>query len=413
MSWVKEADLPDLPEIFKAISSNGQALELIERLNEGIAFGSSALTRAQEEAIATAVSVANRCRYGALTHGGFFRKHADDSDTASQLLSDHTQADLPPADHAMLDFSVKVTLDPAGLTEQDLEGLREAGFTDDQIVSIVLVTCLFNFMNRIANSLGVAVPAPFARSVGRWLTGPAAEETWLLGPEAGQQPGKISWRGLEKALGDLPKPSPLQVADPETEEGLKDAAPPQAEFKLHEETANAAVAEPESDSTNEPAPKVSPLGDSAIAEKPPVGAATGDEPTSEVSPREGPTEESSSDTGLFQDVHEEEDSAIDSDEDPDTVLEGGLAEAAPKLSLQLDQFMSEVCVVSAKEACTARDLYVAYLRWCDLNQIPPVLQRTFGLGLSEIGFQRRRRNHGKHWWLGLSVATGESRQMAA
>lgn len=72
MSWVKEADLPELAEIFRAISSNAQALELVERLNEGIAFGSSALTRAQEEAIATTVSVANRCRYGALTHGGFF-----------------------------------------------------------------------------------------------------------------------------------------------------------------------------------------------------------------------------------------------------------------------------------------------------------------------------------------------------
>ena len=72
MSWVKEADLPDPPKIFKAISSNGQALELVEQLNEGIAFSNSALTRVQEEAIATAVSVANRCRYGALTHGGFF-----------------------------------------------------------------------------------------------------------------------------------------------------------------------------------------------------------------------------------------------------------------------------------------------------------------------------------------------------
>ncbi len=87
MSWVEEADLPDLPEIFKSISSNSQTLEIVERLNEGIAFGSSALTRAQEEAIATTVSVANRCRYGALTHGSFFRKHSRDSDTASQLLT--------------------------------------------------------------------------------------------------------------------------------------------------------------------------------------------------------------------------------------------------------------------------------------------------------------------------------------
>ena len=87
-----------------------------------------------------------------------------------------------------------------------------------------------------------------------------------------------------------------------------------------------------------------------------------------------------------------------------------MAEAAPKVDLQLDQFMSECCIVREEEACTARDLYVAYLRWCDLNQSPTALQRTFGLGLTEMGFQRRRRSHGRHWWLSLRVdggATGE------
>ena len=66
----------------------------------------------------------------------------------------------------MLDFSTKLALNPADLTEQYVEGLREAGFDDNQIVAIVLVTCLFNFMNCIANSMGVAVPRPFTCSVG-------------------------------------------------------------------------------------------------------------------------------------------------------------------------------------------------------------------------------------------------------
>ncbi len=370
MSWVKEADLPDLPEIFKAISSNGRALDLVERLNEGIAFGSSALTRAQEEAIATTVSVANRCRYGALTHGGFFRKHAGDSNTASQLLADHTQADLSPSDHVMLDFSVKVTLDPADLTQQDLEGLREAGFADDQIVSIVLVTCLFNFMNRIANSLGVAVPEPFARSVERWLTGPAAEEAWLLGPDAGRQSGKLNWRGLEKALGDLSK-----------------TIPPQAEDSPPETAADAPV----------------------IVEE----AAPSNEPTSDAPLSEPQTAEIALNEGLPQVVPGDEDSPEDAAIDPVADSEAFLADTAPKADLQLDQFMSDCCTVSGEEACSARDLYVAYLMWCDLNRNPPALQRNFGLGLSEMGFQRRRRSHGQHWWLGISVATGATGQMAA
>lgn len=225
MSWVKEADLTDLPAIFKAVSLNSQAMELVEQLNEGLAFGSSVLTRAQEEAIATVVSVANRCQYGALTHGGFYRKNADDSGIASQLLDDYTQANLAPADRAMLDFAVKVTLEPAGLTQEDLEGLREEGLADEEILSIVLITCLFNFMNRIANSLGVEAPEPFVRSVGKWLTGAAAQESWLLGAEASQKTGDLSWHGLETALGEISKIRLSQPAGDDQETGLIEQVP--------------------------------------------------------------------------------------------------------------------------------------------------------------------------------------------
>ena len=182
------------------------------------------MTRTQEEAIATVVSAANHCRYGALTHGAFFRKHSGDSATASQLLADHTQADPSTSDQVMLGCSAKLTLNPANMTEQDVEGLREAGFGDDQIVSIVLVTCLFNFMNRIANSLGVAVPRPFTRSVGKWLTVPAAEEEWLLGADA-RLSVNLNWKGLEKALGEISKTTQLQVTDSEAQDTPAEEAP--------------------------------------------------------------------------------------------------------------------------------------------------------------------------------------------
>ncbi|MDP7083569.1 MAG: carboxymuconolactone decarboxylase family protein [Dehalococcoidia bacterium] len=104
MSWIEEANLPDLPAIFQALSLNPEALEAVKGLNETLAFGGSTLSRVQEEAIATVVAVANQCRYGALTHGGFVRRHSGDSGLASQLLSDYTQAELPAPDLKMLDF---------------------------------------------------------------------------------------------------------------------------------------------------------------------------------------------------------------------------------------------------------------------------------------------------------------------
>ena len=65
MPWIEEDQHgdEDLPPIFQVLSLNSRALEDVKRLNETLAFGGSALTRTQEEAIATVVSAANQCRY--------------------------------------------------------------------------------------------------------------------------------------------------------------------------------------------------------------------------------------------------------------------------------------------------------------------------------------------------------------
>ena len=150
MSWIEEDASGDHPAVFQAISLNPEALEAVYALNEAVAFGNSTLDRVVEEAIGTVVSVANRCRYGALIHAGFLRRHSGNLELASQLLFDHTKADLPAKERKMLDFAVRVSLQPASLTEEDIEGLRSVGYNDQDIISIVLLTSLFNFMNRLA-----------------------------------------------------------------------------------------------------------------------------------------------------------------------------------------------------------------------------------------------------------------------
>ena len=290
----------------------------------------------------------------------------------------------------MFDFAVKVTLDQASLTEKDLEGLREAGFDDEEIVSIVLVTSLFNFMNRIANSLGAAVPEPLPRSVGIWLNGPAADEAWMLGPDAGQQPGNLTWKGLEKALGDLSKAIP-----PQAQTVAPEAASDKQEDSLLEK--------PSAESIPDTVFGVGPVEMPALAAELPEGRAPSDEPTVETTSEEG----------LVQDHLGDEESPEHSVSDSGAGSERPLADNPTTIDPQLRKFTSECCTVSEQAACTARDLYVAYLKWCNSNQSPPVPQRNFGMALREIGFQRRRRNHGKHWCLGLSVKSGEDGQLAA
>ncbi len=62
MAWIREEDL-DLSPVIRVMSINPKAMEAVQRLNASVTFGSSALTRVQEEAIATVVSATNHCRY--------------------------------------------------------------------------------------------------------------------------------------------------------------------------------------------------------------------------------------------------------------------------------------------------------------------------------------------------------------
>ena len=62
MSWIQEKKV-DLPPVIACMSINEKAMKAVQNLNANITFGSSALTRIQEECISTVVAAANTCRY--------------------------------------------------------------------------------------------------------------------------------------------------------------------------------------------------------------------------------------------------------------------------------------------------------------------------------------------------------------
>ena len=56
---------------------------------------------------------------------------------------------------AVLDFAVKLTQTPGDMKPSDVETLRQQGFTDLAIHDVVQVAAYFNYINRIADGLGV------------------------------------------------------------------------------------------------------------------------------------------------------------------------------------------------------------------------------------------------------------------
>ena len=63
MSWIREVEELQLANVIKVMSINPGAMQAVQNLNQSLTFGSSALTRVQEESIATTVGVINSCRF--------------------------------------------------------------------------------------------------------------------------------------------------------------------------------------------------------------------------------------------------------------------------------------------------------------------------------------------------------------
>ena len=62
MAWIRQEEV-QFGNIIKIMSINEVAMKAVQSVNQAVTFGASALTRTQEEAIATTVSVVNKCRY--------------------------------------------------------------------------------------------------------------------------------------------------------------------------------------------------------------------------------------------------------------------------------------------------------------------------------------------------------------
>jgi uncharacterized peroxidase-related enzyme len=71
------------------------------------------------------------------------------------LEKDYTTAPITPQERVMLDYAVKLTRDATKVWKDDIDGLRAAGFDDRGILQITLIASWFNYINRVADALGV------------------------------------------------------------------------------------------------------------------------------------------------------------------------------------------------------------------------------------------------------------------
>jgi uncharacterized peroxidase-related enzyme len=89
------------------------------------------------------------------SHAEFLRLTSLDAALVAAIRTDYKQAKLTDQDRAMLDYAAQLTRDATKIGPADVDRLRAVGFEDKAILQINLIASWFNYINRVADGLGV------------------------------------------------------------------------------------------------------------------------------------------------------------------------------------------------------------------------------------------------------------------
>jgi uncharacterized peroxidase-related enzyme len=145
-----EEKLGLVPNVLLAYAFDETKLRAFTDMYNDLMLGASGLSKLEREMIAVVVSSVNHCFYCLTAHGAAVRQLSGDPALGEMMVMNYRAASLSPKQKAMLDFAVKLTEYPAGIEEEDRQGLRDAGFSDRDIWDIASTVAFFNMSNRVA-----------------------------------------------------------------------------------------------------------------------------------------------------------------------------------------------------------------------------------------------------------------------
>lgn len=141
-----------VPNVLRAYGFDDAKLQAFVDYRQELVQNAENLSKLEIEMIATAVSAQNRCFYCVTVHGNSVRALSGDPILGEMMVMNYRAARLPKRQRAMLDFAVRLTVEPWAVEEEDREKLRRVGFTDRDIWDIASIAAFYNMTNRLASA---------------------------------------------------------------------------------------------------------------------------------------------------------------------------------------------------------------------------------------------------------------------
>jgi uncharacterized peroxidase-related enzyme len=143
-----------IPNFFRAQTLRPDFVESEAQLMGTILLQEGGLTRQQKEYIFLVCSAANLSTYCVTAHCEIVRMLGIEGPEPEQIAVDYGSTDLPLSTKALLNFAVKLNVQPATIGNHDVAALQTFGFTERQIMEAVVVVGFAKFANTVSSGLG-------------------------------------------------------------------------------------------------------------------------------------------------------------------------------------------------------------------------------------------------------------------
>ncbi len=158
------ADDGFVSESTRALTTRAEILPVVDTFLHGLKQGTTLTPR--EYKLVTLVAAARAgSSYCGMIYGRALVKELGSPEAVQRLVTDYRTAGLSPREVAMLEYADKISTAPSAIAQADIDRLRAAGLSDQNIFDVALCACFRQFLSRMLNAVGADTDPPIVASI--------------------------------------------------------------------------------------------------------------------------------------------------------------------------------------------------------------------------------------------------------